>query len=231
MYGFSKIESGPGHGSYFHPSFQRDDQRKSLMIQRHSPTWKNRNNCHRDASTRIVNKESLSTTTILLPGPPQHSQENKVLASIAAGPPQPIRRSEDHQTPTILSPVIDISSHNTICNVDDHLLCPRSSRNSTMRITACSDFRGCGHPNMNTICLNEPLVLVPTTSLLWSSPRSVHHQEGQEAEDENTKFIVGHDDDEDETSSYEPRPIELMLEEKVALAAGSYSKPWRQPSN
>jgi hypothetical protein len=38
MYGFSKIERGPNQGSYVHPDFCKDDQGKSLTIQRHSST-------------------------------------------------------------------------------------------------------------------------------------------------------------------------------------------------
>jgi hypothetical protein len=36
MYGFSKVERGPNQGSYVHPEFCKDDQAKSLTIQRHA---------------------------------------------------------------------------------------------------------------------------------------------------------------------------------------------------
>jgi hypothetical protein len=60
-YGFSKIEHGPGQGSYVHPNFQRNNQAISLTIQRHlSPA--SRLHCHHQCSLSPTSRESSPKT-------------------------------------------------------------------------------------------------------------------------------------------------------------------------
>ncbi len=65
MYGFSKVEGGPSHGSYVHPDFCKNDQAKALTIQRQSSTRSRRQYYHLDSaksSSRTISSPSLTTT-------------------------------------------------------------------------------------------------------------------------------------------------------------------------
>lgn len=61
-YGFSKIEFGPGQGSYVHPNFQKSNQAKSLTIQRHHQNPTNRVQRHHQRAVSPTSKESSPKT-------------------------------------------------------------------------------------------------------------------------------------------------------------------------
>ena len=164
MYGFSRIESvGPGFGSYFHPSFQRCDQAKSLTIQRHSPTRKNYK-CHRNASY---------TTTIMI-------ANNEACIG-----------KEHHQK-------VEVSKYHSIKN---NTRLDREMGNNPAPISSSDrDLVDC---KIGTF-LNKQ----PRPQLCSGSSPCNHDEVGQEGGDIHHQFSVGL-----EVSSFEPRPIELMLQE------------------
>ena len=209
MYGFSKVEGGPSHGSYVHPDFHKNDQAKTLTIKRHSSTPRIRPHCRQVQEvvrSHCSTPESSSQTTTCTirnstpkkwSGVAQEACGVRLGGSCVAAAPA---------TVTQLGPIVGSRNNNIIISRDPSPVpCCTSPRTTTSTCSSRASNVGVVHPDDHH---DDPFLLESNDH---SCCRLFESRQTMSIGDSFDNVVWSMSMVPDHESEFEPRPIELML--------------------